>query len=60
MCRRECLAGEQSIALTVCLVMVSIALYGSLRSLWAEFREVDRQEEMEPPTVSGKHNQTAS
>lgn len=34
----------QSIALTICLVAVSIALFGSIRSLWAEFREPERNE----------------
>lgn len=55
----------QSIALTICLVAVSIALYGSLKSLWAEFREVDRQTAaeaagMEKPTAAGEHGQSAS
>lgn len=50
----------QSIALTIALLTISVVLWGSLRSLWAEFRKVDKQMEMEKPTAAGEHGQSAS
>ena len=54
----------QSIALTIALLTISVVLWGSLKSLWAEFREVDKQIDaeagMEKPTAAGEHGQSAS
>lgn len=50
----------QSIMLMIALAILSAVLYGSLRSLWAEFRKVDKQMEMEKPTAAGEHGQSAS
>ena len=54
----------QSVTLTIALLILSAVLYGSLKSLWAEFREVDKQIDaeagMEKPTAAGEHGQSAS
>jgi hypothetical protein len=48
-----------SIALTICLVAVSIALYGSIRSLWAEFKEPEQVGAKENPTaMAGERKQS--
>jgi len=47
----------QSLALAIALLTVSVALWGSIRSLWAEFREPARgvSAEKEKPTGAGEH-----